>query len=347
MSDDADPAAHLSDDDDALSTAAAAATSSADASEPPQSKNARKRALKQEKYEAFKLARRQKEKAARKAQQAVKREANQAAWDALTPEEQAEKKKEHALTREHREAAVQAAEAARAAAAAATLPTCVVDLAFDDLMSDREIASLASQLGYCYSAVRKASYPMHLVFASHGGRTAEKLCHGSEHWHVTYEPRHYLDAYARERLVYLSSESEVALGALDPHGVYIVGGLVDHNRHKGLTHQQAVDAGVRTARLPIDEHVAMSQRQVLAVNHVVEILTHRASGLDWAAALMRAMPERRGAKHRGDEEAAEGEGEAAAADGGAEAGGAAEASGGGAVAEGGGGEQGVKVDGGV
>jgi len=48
----------------------------------------------------------------------------------------------------------------------------------------------------------------------------------------------------------------------------VVGGLVDHNRHKGLTHRQCREAGVRTARLPIDEHLAMSQRRVLAVNQI-------------------------------------------------------------------------------
>jgi tRNA (guanine9-N1)-methyltransferase len=99
----------------------------------------------------------------------------------------------------------------------------------------------------------------------------------------------------------------------------VVGGLVDHNRHKGLTHQQAVSAGVATARLPIDEHLNMSQRRVLAVNHVVEILVHVASGLEWQQALMRVMPERRGAKARPEaadgeegEAEAEGEGEAEA-----------------------------------
>lgn len=83
----------------------------------------------------------------------------------------------------------------------------------------------------------------------------------------------------------------------------MIGGLVDKNRHKGLTHRQAVEAGVRTARLPIKDHIQLSTRHVLAVNHVVEILVHRACGLDWASALMRVMPERRGAAQIGTSDA--------------------------------------------
>jgi len=114
----------------------------------------------------------------------------------------------------------------------------------------------------------------------------------------------------------------------------VVGGLVDHNRHKGLTHRQCREAGVRTARLPIDEHLAMSQRRVLAVNHVVELLVLRASGASWREALQRVMPERRGAVVR------EGGGDVAA---GGVAGGVVGAAGGqagGGNADGGGGEDG-------
>lgn len=43
----------------------------------------------------------------------------------------------------------------------------------------------------------------------------------------------------------------------------------------------------------------MSQRRVLAVNHVFEILLHVANGDSWADALSKAVPSRRGAHVRG------------------------------------------------
>lgn len=39
----------------------------------------------------------------------------------------------------------------------------------------------------------------------------------------------------------------------------------------------------------------MSQRRVLAVNHVFSVLLHVANGDSWPSALMAAMPQRRGA----------------------------------------------------
>ena len=64
-----------------------------------------------------------------------------------------------------------------------------------------------------------------------------------EHWPVVREERSYLEVFPdRERLIYLSSESEELLGEIEPGWAYVVGGLVDHNRHKGLTHRQCREA---------------------------------------------------------------------------------------------------------
>lgn len=262
------------------------------------SKKAKKRALKEQWYEQKK----QRMKEQKKEAKAQRREASQAKWESLSPEEQAEMKRNAAAAREARVAALNQEAAARSAAADTPLPTCVVDLSFDDKMNDREIASLAQQLSYCHSANRRAAFPMRVVFTSVGGKLEAKLNQntGWRNWAITPEPRSYLEAFAdrHANIVYLSSESETALDTLDSSEVYIIGGLVDHNREKGLTHRLATEARVRTARLPIDEHLAMSQRRVLAVNHVVEILALRATGLDWTSTFMKVMPERRQATAR-------------------------------------------------
>jgi hypothetical protein len=39
--------------------------------------------------------------------------------------------------------------------------------------------------------------------------------------------------------------------------VYILGGLVDRNRHKGICYKRALDAGIATARLPITQHMKL------------------------------------------------------------------------------------------
>ncbi|CAI9638051.1 unnamed protein product [Alternaria burnsii] len=113
-------------------------------------------------------------------------------------------------------------------------------------------------------------------------------------------------------VVYLSSESDNVLTHLKPNSTYIIGGLVDKNRHKGICHKRAVERGIKTAKLPIGEYLEMKSRQVLVTNHVLEIMLKWMEFGDWGKAFMAVMPERKGAKLKGDAE--DGNDEAAAAE---------------------------------
>ncbi len=44
----------------------------------------------------------------------------------------------------------------------------------------------------------------------------------------------------RAQLVYLTADSENLLTSLKPDEIYIIGGIVDHNRHKKLTFNKAI-----------------------------------------------------------------------------------------------------------
>merc|ERR1740139_1232513 len=115
------------------------------------------------------------------------------------------------------------------------------------------------------------------------------------------------------RLVYLTSEAPEALGVVEADKVYVIGGLVDRSRERGLTFTRARAAGIATARLSLAEHLHLQldseQHRALAVNHVFEILMHRARGLVWSDAMLRAMPPRRGATRKADDRAGDGNGD--------------------------------------
>ena len=95
--------------------------------------------------------------------------------------------------------------------------------------------------------------------------------------------------------VYLTSDSPNVLDRLKPYSTYIIGGLVDKNRHKGTCYKAAMNHGCKTARLPIDEYMQIEGRQVLTVNHVNEIMVKWLEYGDWGKAFLEVIPRRKGA----------------------------------------------------
>jgi len=95
------------------------------------------------------------------------------------------------------------------------------------------------------------------------------------------------------QVVYLSSDSENTLTSLSPYTTYIIGGIVDKNRHKGLCQRRATELGISTAKLPIGEYMQMQSRTVLATNHVVEIMVNWLEKGDWGEAFLKAIPKRK------------------------------------------------------
>lgn len=105
-------------------------------------------------------------------------------------------------------------------------------------------------------------------------------------------------------IVYLTADSPYTLEHLEPNTSYVVGGIIDRNRHKGLCYKIARERNVRTAKLPIAEYMILQDRHVLATNHVVEIMLHWLELGDWGAAFMKVIPTRKGAKLKEDGSAA-------------------------------------------
>lgn len=151
------------------------------------------------------------------------------------------------------------------------LITVAVDLEFDDLMIDKDVCKCAKQLLWVYTINRKAAMPLHLYYTglqdeSRLQKALEKN-DGYRNWDVRIKSESYTTLFDHKHIVYLTSDSDTVLTTLDKDAVYIVGGLVDHNHHKGLTLERARQKGLRTARLPLGEHVRIKTRTVLTIVH--------------------------------------------------------------------------------
>ena len=223
--------------------------------------------------------------------------------------------------------------------------TIVIDCGFDELMQENERKSLGSQVTRCYSDNHKAPYQAHLAICSFGGHLKERFDSLLSGNHRSWKGVRFLDedfvsaagqakewmqapeggtlAGALSRMgpfnhdnsskepgtgetIYLTSDSPNTLSTLKPYSIYIIGGLVDKNRYKGICYKKAMEAGVKTAKLPIGDYMQMNSRFVLATNHVSEIIVRWLECGDWGKAFDRVVPKRKGGVLKEKEVIAEG-----------------------------------------
>ncbi|GFR42376.1 hypothetical protein Agub_g3032, partial [Astrephomene gubernaculifera] len=274
----------------------------------PLSKSQMKKRARLEKPPPRMMARRQecraREKAARAERRAAASERKAAELAELSEEQRAALREESkAKLQAHRDQERQLKE--RLKQALDSGPRIVIDLDWEARMTPGDMRHLAQQLAFSYAANKAAERPAHLMLTSFKGGVAEvanKMISGMDKWFVTRSEAHYSSLFAdpaqRSRLVYLTADAAEELEELSEDKVYIVGGLVDHNRYKGLCENAAKAAGIATARLPINRHIQLASRAVLTVNHVVQILVEYYNRRDWAAVLDHVLPMRKRAEYQ-------------------------------------------------
>ncbi|KAK3207363.1 hypothetical protein GRF29_103g795363 [Pseudopithomyces chartarum] len=217
--------------------------------------------------------------------------------------------------------------------------TVLFDCNFEEYMHDNELKSLGLQITRSYSDNRKAPFRFHLGISSWGGKMKERFDGVLAKQYTSWKGFHFCEedfvetsqmskewmkgphggriAGAIEKntpsevedeegeIVYLSAESDNTLERLKPNSTYIIGGLVDKNRHKGLCYKRALDRGIKTAKVPIGEFLAMDSRKVLVTNHVLDIMLKWLEHDDWGKAFIEVLPKRKGGVLKADEDGAE------------------------------------------
>uniref|UniRef100_A0A182LVN2 tRNA (guanine(9)-N(1))-methyltransferase n=1 Tax=Anopheles culicifacies TaxID=139723 RepID=A0A182LVN2_9DIPT len=174
----------------------------------------------------------------------------------------------------------------------------VIDLSFDQMMIDKDVAKCVKQLLRIYTLNRRSErpIPLHFVGIEKDGAVERHLARndGYRHWDVRFSNEHFMQLFKPSSLVYLTSESDNVLDQLEPGCVYVIGGLVDHNQHKGHCYQLAQQNGIRHARLPLAEHLVIKTRTILTINQVFEILLNVHMGKEWQQTLLQVLPARKG-----------------------------------------------------
>lgn len=203
----------------------------------------------------------------------------------------------------------------------------VIDMDFEDCMTESELKKSVLQVGRIYAANRHSKNPCQLYICSVKGKVQEAfnaLNTGYKNWDVHCSELDYVTLFKSDNsssvqssndqagdhaalnstkvvkdFIYLSGDSDTVLSDVDTilkddSKIFVIGGLVDHNRHKNLCYNRALERGIPTARLPIKEHVTLSQRHILATLTVFEIMLQvLGSHKSWQEALVSAIPKRK------------------------------------------------------
>ncbi|TMW68831.1 hypothetical protein Poli38472_006299 [Pythium oligandrum] len=178
----------------------------------------------------------------------------------------------------------------------------VIDCGFEEAMSEKEKKSLSQQIMFSYGVNRRSAAPLRATITSLRGDTKDNLTKisGFNEW-LAFKSTElsYMELFRKEALVYLTADSPNTITELDKDKVYIIGGIVDRNRLKGATYNKALEQGIATAKLPLDQHVDMgASTRVLTVNHVFEILVRYSETKDWKGAAMSTLPSRKGVEEK-------------------------------------------------
>lgn len=274
--------------------------SSSPQSPKPLSKNAQKKLAKQQRYETKKAEKKASIKQHKKQETERKRKEWEEKLSTLSEEEKSkliESRKGLRKQRMEKRSEEREKKSERLNNAKENGQNVVVDLGFSNLMAPNEINSLVQQIMYCYAVNGRCSTPAHIWLTGCEGEMETQLQRlpGYDKWIIEKDNRPYIDTFhdQKEHLVYLTADSENMLDALDPTKIYIVGGLVDRNRWKGITMKKAEEQGIQTAKLPIGTFLKMSSSQVLTVNQVIEILLKYLEAKDWKDAFFQVIPQRK------------------------------------------------------
>jgi len=188
-----------------------------------------------------------------------------------------------------------------------------IDIGMESLMSDGELASLATQVMLSYAFVVKRCVaqnwrPLRLALTNTDAAAATLArirdaasAEIGDAWPVKVVGSDFATGLPAlcapsdaPQIVVLSPDADTPLTTLDPGAVYVIGGLCDYRRIANATRDRARERGVCCRRLPLQEALgAKLPVEILTVDQVVQILLHCSNTGDWVGAFEAAVPPRK------------------------------------------------------
>jgi len=178
----------------------------------------------------------------------------------------------------------------------------IMDCEFDSLMNNKEIVSMSNQIARSYSAKRHCDYDLPLTISSFNKNLKKRFETAVQQYklwkNIDFQENEKLSDLIpedqKDKFVYFTADTDEVIETLTPNTTYIIGGIVDKNRHKMLCVNKAKELGLRVGKLPIDKYIEMNGRQVLATSHVYEICCKWfENNHNWEKAFNEVLPPRK------------------------------------------------------
>lgn len=141
-------------------------------------------------------------------------------------------------------------------------PRLALDFSYQELMPPTDYTGVATQLHHIYMANQQHQMPFDLWLCNlpTGSRLRDRIATVAPGLFLptslcNVTGRSFLDVFPSEQLIYLSPDAEETIGEFDQNAVYILGGFVDRNDNRPESLRKANELGIRSMRLPIDQHV--------------------------------------------------------------------------------------------
>ena len=189
----------------------------------------------------------------------------------------------------------------------------VIDCDFEHLMNGQGNKSMVRQIVDLYSINKESSNPFRVILYGVGKQIKEGLIKSNyENWigieiyfkedfpsfdkfieEVLYKDDKRSMNDIKNNIYYLSADSENNIEDIDKNATYIIGGIVDRNKYKGLSLNKAKELGINHGKFPIGEYLKLQSSQVLTTNHTFHILNEFSIKHDWKDAFVSIIPKRK------------------------------------------------------
>ena len=189
----------------------------------------------------------------------------------------------------------------------------IIDCDFEHLMNEQGNKSMVRQIVDLYGINKVSSNPFRVILYGVGKQIKEGLEKSNyKNWIgiEIYFKEDYpsFDEFIKENLYkndkrnkedikkniyYLSADSENNIENIDNNYTYIIGGIVDRNKYKGLSLNKAKELGINHGKFPIGEYLKLQSSQVLTTNHTFHILNEFSIKHDWKEAFVSIIPKRK------------------------------------------------------